>query len=239
MVATKAVYGVCVDPHNDYQIGSRVDNTIALWDRRMFDKPLLTLVQNKAVTKILWCPTRHNLLGSLQRDSTVLHLADLRGLGSEEEIASGMDGGGDPPAALERSVAPGSSHTITSFSWHPTDSNRLLTISMPGTITDYTVCERITLNWGSGSGQFVWSYGNTTLKMLTDSSTGLLDDISVKIKRRATTDYGLKAELWQNGDLTEDEQLKKLWYWLYISKSLVEDGMRIINYKLESNLKMN
>lgn len=55
---TKAVYGVCIDPFNDYQLASRVDNMIAIWDRRMFDKPVLHLTQNKAVTKIAWCPTR-------------------------------------------------------------------------------------------------------------------------------------------------------------------------------------
>lgn len=72
------------------------------------------------------------MLASLLRDSTVLHLADLRGLGNEDEMAS--EGDGDPPSALERSVVPGSTHTITSFSWHPTDNNRLLTITTPGII---------------------------------------------------------------------------------------------------------
>lgn len=62
-----------------------------------------------------------------------------------------------------------------------------------GALTDYIVCDRITLNWGSGSSPFVWSDSNTTLKMLTDESHLLLNDISLKIKHRATIDYGLKV----------------------------------------------
>lgn len=60
----------------------------------------------------------------------MLHLADLRGLTGEEGLPN--NGEGDPPSALERSVSPGSPHNITSFSWHPTDSNRLLTIALSG-----------------------------------------------------------------------------------------------------------
>ena len=33
-----------------------------------------------------------------------------------------------------------------------------------------------------------------------------------------------QPELWQNGDLAEEEPLKNLWHWLYLSRSLVEDG---------------
>nr|CAD7572092.1 unnamed protein product [Timema californicum] len=58
MTQTKAVYGLVVDPHNDYQIASFFENQIAIWDTRNFEKPILTLTQNKHVTKVLWCPTR-------------------------------------------------------------------------------------------------------------------------------------------------------------------------------------
>lgn len=42
------------------------------------------------------------------------------------------------PTVLERTVVPGSPHNITSFSWHPVDENRLLTIALSG--------ENITIN---------------------------------------------------------------------------------------------
>jgi hypothetical protein len=42
-----------------------------------------------------------------------------------------------------------------------------------------------------------------------------------------------QPELWQNGDLAEDESLKNLWHWLFLSRSLVEDGsMQGVDSKL-------
>lgn len=67
--ATKAIYNVSVDPHNNYHLLSSVDNQIIIWDTRCFEKPVLTLSQNRQIAKVLWCPTRHNLLGALQKDS--------------------------------------------------------------------------------------------------------------------------------------------------------------------------
>lgn len=34
----------------------------------------------------------------------------------------------------------------------------------------------------------------------------------------------LQPELAHNGDIAENEILKNLWQWLYLSRSLVEDG---------------
>lgn len=39
------------------------------------------------------------------------------------------------------------SHPIMSFSWHPTQENRMLTISQNNQLLDYTVFDRITLVW--------------------------------------------------------------------------------------------
>lgn len=66
---------------------------------------------------------RHNLLGSLQRDSTAIHLHDLQQSMDDAE-----------PSILERSVQVGSSSHLTSFSWHPTHENRLLTIAFSGKV---------------------------------------------------------------------------------------------------------
>lgn len=68
---TKAVYDLSVNPHNNNYLLSHVDNQITIWDTRWFEKAVLTLSQGKPVTKVLWCPTRHNLLGALQKDSGI------------------------------------------------------------------------------------------------------------------------------------------------------------------------
>lgn len=72
---------------------------------------------------------RHNLLGSLQRDSTVVHLHDVQQSVDEAE-----------PSVLERSVQPGNADDfITAFSWHPTHDNRLLTTTLSGMSTQYNI----------------------------------------------------------------------------------------------------
>ncbi|XP_031849285.1 GATOR complex protein mio isoform X3 [Nomia melanderi] len=214
--ATKAVYNVSVNPYNNYHLVSSVDNQITIWDTRCFEKPVLTLLQGRQVTKVLWCPTRHNLLGVLQKDSATLHLFDIQHCG----IGGGED---TEPGALERTVAP-PWHNPISFSWHPTHVYRLLAISQQG-LTDYTVCERITVNWSTRS-HLAWNHASKSFKYIcsNDSIYKALDDISILTKTRAASEYGLLPELAQNGELAENDTLKNLWQWLYLSRYLVEDG---------------
>lgn len=119
---TKAVYSLAVNPHNDCHLLSHVDNQITIWDTRYFEKPVLTLPQNRQVTKVLWCPTRNNLLGSLQKDSGSLYLHDIQQCGPGDDTE---------PGVLERTVVPPWTNP-TSFSWHPKHTNRLLGISQQG-----------------------------------------------------------------------------------------------------------
>ncbi|XP_058794718.1 GATOR complex protein MIOS-B [Phymastichus coffea] len=216
---TKAVYSLAVNPHNDYHLVSHVDNQITIWDTRYFEKPVLTLSQARQVSKVLWCPTRHNLLGSLQKDSASLYLHDIQHCGPGGEDTE--------PGALERTIAPPWTNP-SSFSWHPSHVNRLLAISQQAlsyTLTDYTVYERITLNWSTRS-HLVWNHASKSFKYIccNDNIYRALDDISILTKNRASAEYGLLPELSQNGELAENDILKNLWQWLYLSRSLVEDG---------------
>ncbi|XP_014242242.1 GATOR complex protein MIOS-B [Cimex lectularius] len=212
---TKAVYGVTVPPHPSYLVASYIENQIAIWDVRSFEKPVVTLQQGKPVTKILWSPTRSNLLGSLQRDSRSIHLHDVQQMEDME------------PTILERSIKPLLNHIqITSFSWHPKDENRLLTINLSGSMTDYTIFERITLNW-SQSCNLVWTHGQRMLKSVpvSDPSYSIFGDISSLMKKRAFQGYGLKNELKENANLVDDEQVQKIWHWLDHSKALIDGGV--------------
>ncbi|XP_049939369.1 GATOR complex protein MIOS isoform X2 [Schistocerca serialis cubense] len=215
---TKAVFGVCIDPHMENQLASFIENQIYIWDLRNFEKPVLTLNQGKPVTKILWCPTRRNLLGSLLRDSCSINLHDIRHtvVGTDEV----------EPTLLERSVQPCSTHSITSFSWHPASENRLIAIDAVGSIRDYIVSERITVNC-SPRFDLVWIHGGRSLKKLNENFAvyGLCDDISTTMKKRAMNEYGLKPDISQNGRLAEDEMLNSIWKWVGVAQSLVEEGV--------------
>ena len=125
-------------------------------------------------------------MGSLLKDSSSIHLHDVQHtmVGNEEV----------EPTVLERSVHPGTTENISSFSWHPMHESRLLTISLKGFVTDYVVFERITLNW-SPTSHIAWTHGRRTLKLISDQDLiyNCWNDISVKMRRRALSDYGLKV----------------------------------------------
>lgn len=73
---------------------------------------------------------RHNLLGSLQKDTKAISLHDVQQSMDEAE-----------PSALERTVHPGQGNIhLASFSWHPTHENRLLAISHTGHILYIIFC---------------------------------------------------------------------------------------------------
>ena len=67
-------------------------------------------------------------------------------------------------------------------------------ILVAGAITDYTVFERMTLNW-SPSTHIVWTYGRQHLKLISDHDKvySNFQDLGPKIKRRALAEYGLKV----------------------------------------------
>jgi WD repeat-containing protein mio len=137
---------------------------------------------------VIFCCFRHNLLGTLSRDSSSLCLYDVQHatVGEEEETA-----------AIERFVTPGQPEVhLASFCWHPQHENRLLAVSQSGKIHDYTVSERVTLNF-SPSQHLVRSVGRRSLKMI-DETSGMyekLNDIAFTMKQRALSDYGLKVKL--------------------------------------------
>lgn len=213
---TKAVHGICMNPHNDAYVASYIDHQINIWDTRNFEKALISLVVLKPVVKLAWCPTKHNLLGSLLRESTHINLYDIEHCSTNEEIE---------PSVIERLVSTGSMHHLTSFAWHANDENRFLAIAVTGAITDYTVFDRITLNWASNS-NITWTYGRKTIKYMDESSNihSVLQDVSEKIKQRACTSYGLKDEFAENAQLVDDEMLANVWLWLDLSSKLVEEG---------------
>lgn len=71
-IATKAVYGVAVDPFSDQRICSFVDNQLFLWDLRHTEKPLVSISDTKPFVKLQWDPVRRNIVTSLSRDSLMI-----------------------------------------------------------------------------------------------------------------------------------------------------------------------
>ncbi|CAH2048926.1 unnamed protein product, partial [Iphiclides podalirius] len=232
VATSRQCLGVCAEP-GGWQLASRGEGGLCVWDARALARPLLALPTAKPPRTIQWCPTRRNLLLSLQRDSSTLRLYDIQqaqeykptqsvdssmaatpALEEGEEAARG-------PSVLQRDVCP-AGQPLASFCCHPAHEARLLALCLNGGVVEYTVCERVTLAWGARGG-LVWA-GGGALRLMQDDFYAALRDVSHLMQQRANTDYGLKPDLWQNADLAEDEALSGLWHFLALSKSLVEDG---------------
>lgn len=59
-------------------------------------------------------------------------------------------------------------------------------------LTDYTVCERITVNWSTRS-HLAWNHASKAFKYIcsNDNIYKALNDISILTKTRAASEYGL------------------------------------------------
>ncbi|ENN79182.1 hypothetical protein D910_02334, partial [Dendroctonus ponderosae] len=211
---TKAALGVCTNPKDDKYLASYFENQIYVWDTRNIEKPIQILPQAKPVLKVGWCPTKSNLLTTLQRDNGYVSLYDIQypTIGNEDV----------EPTVMERTINLKSTYPLASFSWHPHDENRIMTCSVE--LRDHSVYDRITLNL-TPYFQLIWSHGKKTLKCLDVKHISGCGDISTKIQRRAKAQYGLDDDLYKNAEMVkEDEVLANVWHWLHLSAKLVEDG---------------
>ncbi|CAH1238277.1 MIOS [Branchiostoma lanceolatum] len=212
---TKAVYGVAIDPHVDTRIASYVEGQVSIWDTRVFEKPVLTLTEQRHIAKIAWSPTRYGLLGISCKDSPVVRLYDIQ--------HSGVGGDDYEPAIIERSVQPCGEESLSSFAWHPTHENRLMIITTKGNLTDLTVFERISLSWSPHS-SITWACGKRLHHLTAHPTCTAEDDISIKMKRRARNGYGLQTDqISRNADMApEDSDIRTLWHWLdYILSDMI------------------
>jgi len=220
----KAMNGVCVDPYNDYRFASFAEGAqgpVLVWDTRNFKEPVITLPQvnqTKQISKISWCPTRRNLLGTLFKNSPVIKLTDLMHLPSENfgSFSPVMDDEREV-VILERKIQP-TKATLSSFSWHPTHHNIMLTSSTSGNVNYVKVFERISLCWSPGNG-LVWGCGSNMLNCSENADVLPLDckDTSTIMRERAQQGYGEKSvmkDLQKLKDILKDPVLVKLWTWL-------------------------
>lgn len=197
-----------------------------LWDTRNFEKPVTTQTENGNIVKIGWSPTRSNVLSLLTKDSCVVKLYDVQ---HPQGVADDVE-----PTMVERTVQPFSNAAVlSSFSWHPHDENRMLAVTSGSSVRDYTVFDRITLNWSPPS-ELVWTQGRKLVHCWDDRdySYELSGDIAVKMRKRALLGYGLEPEdLGKNAELIPgDSHLRGLWSWLDLQRFLEESSrLKLVN----------
>lgn len=241
---TKAVYGVTVDAFSDKRFASFFENTIYIWDSRFFDKPLVTIVESKPISQISWCPTRNHSFSALMTGDDFVKIYDIQqaSLFSEDfeakiverlihPFASSSSTVSDSPTTIsyEQNVIgsftgvpnPNMPKQIASYDWHPTSELRLIAISNSRDVIALNICDRITLNW-SPICEIVWTKGKRILQCLDprDEKYKSLDDISVNMRHRAITNYGMIVEEGPHHQRGDDSDLIGLLRWVKLAKAL-------------------
>lgn len=214
---TKMIRGACVDRQNEHRIATFNENHVSVWDVRNFDKPMLTFQELKAVSMIRWCPTRKGYLGILSQDSLTVKIYDILHLpqtvGSEE-----LD-----QYYSERTIKVLNPQIVSSFSWHPKQDSRLLTITQQGLLRDLIVQEHIPFNWSADS-ILVTAHGKSMSSTSFTKDDSIPQDIAVRMKERILQGYGLKSDpIWNNVYAIKDEaELLGVWRWLAYAREMLE-----------------
>lgn len=248
MTQTRAVYGLTVDPFCDKRFASFVDNSLYIWDTRFFDKPLVSIIESKPISQISWCPTRNHHFSALRTGDHFVKIYDIQqaSLFSEDfdakiverlihpfatssiapatPLASNANMFYDMSSSSSNTIPTHSSNPqkqITSYDWHPVADARMIAISNTRDVIALNICDRITLNW-SPICEIVWTKGKKILQCLDsrDEKYKSLDDISVNMRQRAITNYGMIVEDGPHHQRGDDSDLIGLLRWVKLAKSL-------------------
>ncbi|XP_041365811.1 GATOR complex protein MIOS-like [Gigantopelta aegis] len=216
----KSVYGVCVDSLGDRMLASFGENQVAIWDLRSFEKPILTLPEAKNVIKISWCPTRQGMLSVLVKDSNVIKMYDIRHSVFGSDVTE--------PVLIERNIQSFRQSVVSSFCWHPSQENRLLSVAFSGDLQDIKMYERIPLVWSPSF--HLRSVSNKLLVEFCHDKSNHDNDISLEMFGRVQRHYGFyNDDLSQNIQAVEDKpHLHGLWRWLASVQCFSGNGSRAI-----------
>eukprot|EP01103_Thecamoeba_quadrilineata_P012751 TRINITY_DN3369_c0_g1_i2.p1 TRINITY_DN3369_c0_g1~~TRINITY_DN3369_c0_g1_i2.p1 ORF type:complete len:703 (-),score=75.42 TRINITY_DN3369_c0_g1_i2:64-2172(-) len=211
---SKAILGISCDPFNNEQMATFCDDgIIKLWDLRRFSEPILTLNTNsKGLAQIGWNSIRSGILGSLSKDENVVKFWDLKGYQNFGE------GSSDIPVT-KRCRTHSAKETLSSFSWHPTNENQLLTLTSIGSVEVTTLNETVPISW-SCHGDLATGYGKFVMEgsVFTPNTTGesTSPDICNVMINRAKKGYSLDIQ--KNLDMSSDDlspELKRMWVWAH------------------------
>ena len=244
-IATRAVHGLTVDVFEERRFASYFDNTIYIWDGRFFDKPVVTIVESKPISQLSWCPTRKHTFSALMTGDDFVKIYDIQqaSLSSEDfdakiverlihpfaKSASTPSSSPTATSSYDQTVA-GSfmgvqsmniPKQINSYEWHPTNEFRMIAISNTRDVIAMNICDRITLNW-SPICEIVWTKGKEIIQCLDprDEKYKSLDDISVNMRHRAITNYGMVVEDGPHHQRGDDSDLIGLLRWVKLAKAL-------------------
>lgn len=198
-ISTKnSLNGISCSP-NGFHILSHAENFFSIHDLRFFDKTMMQINTAKPIQSAQWNPTTSNVVGVVQGDH-LLYLYENINEDSEPYL---------------RTCAPfgkGSRNNISSFTFNPQYEERGLFLSTCSNIIEYTIPFKSTVLFDVKLNTLMLN-DSKDIKLLSSSMSSLNEDedISLIMQKRALKDYGLIADIKENGDLSNDPQLKSVW----------------------------
>lgn len=234
---SKAVYGVCFDPHNNNCMATfSEDPNIKLWDiRNLNSEPVLTLPTSSKVLQISWCAARGpGILGSLCKDDPFIKVWDINSGASWEDIHEQKERVHDIMYTSETYKV---NEKTTSFSWNP-KSGKLLAVNND-IIELLPIREDFPLSFSPHSRIAV-----ANRKKAAEGALGI-NDISLIMYERAKKGYSGDIAFNKDFDFG-DQDLSFIWNWVYEMKYVFSKGktgdikgvLSIITSKLQ-NIKMS
>eukprot|EP01135_Chromosphaera_perkinsii_P001387 Nk52_evm4s166 gene=Nk52_evmTU4s166 len=231
-VLTKAVYGICVDPHSTNRFASFLpsEGTVYVWDMRRFAEPFSIInawtgsgseksSNAPKISQIQWCKPNNNAILSVLRSET--SILDLWDIGEGPEMAVKLKGDGMQQGGVSHKQSRSESLKSTaSFSWHPFYRNTMLTMDYNGQFGVRDVFDILPISW-SVHGEICVAvekkmYALTPFKerkpdKLSSEADSLHNlDISEVMRRRAQMGYRMNAA--ENRQIVKnDGMLQKAW----------------------------
>ncbi|GAM17954.1 hypothetical protein SAMD00019534_011290 [Acytostelium subglobosum LB1] len=255
----KSVNGISIDPFDNNRMATMSEDSIVkIWDMRKFDDPVMTINTNyKSVQQIEWCPTRSGILATSGRDKNSIKLYDVKAP-VEQARSPRPDRKSTSDQNLMYSFKPTKTlhvQDISSFSWHPKNECRMLTVSHQGVVEVINVNENIPLAW-SPAGDLCFSFGmhliegptkgNTIEPNLAEERFANLTndgrynrDISLLMKERAKTGYS--ANIDDNVKISSkfnEKDIFYLWGWIQRIPQLLQQFQKKIIVKPAEQLQL-
>lgn len=199
-ISTKhTLNGVKCSP-NGFHVLSYAENFFAIHDLRYFDKAMMQFNTPKVIQAAQWSPTTSNVVGVIQGD----HLLYLYENINEDS---------DPYLRTCSPFAKDTKNNILSFSFGSQLEERGLFLSTCSKIVEYSIPHKNTVLFDVKQSNVLLT-ASKDVKFISSpmsSSNKGDEDISQVMQKRALKDYGLIADIKENGDLSSDPRLKSVW----------------------------
>ncbi|EFA82384.1 hypothetical protein PPL_04809 [Heterostelium album PN500] len=236
----KSVNGISVDPFDNNRLATMSeDSVVKIWDMRKFDEAIISINTNyKAVQQIEWCPTRSGILATSGREKSTVKLYDIKApieqTKSPRPDRKSTTSSSSSEQTIHYNSKPTKTHhssdIVSSFSWHPRNECRMLTVSYQGVVDVVSLNENIPITW-SPHGDLCFSFGmhliegpskNTTIEpnLSNEKYSHLRNDgrynrdISLLMKERAIAGYSALVD--DNVNISNkfnDRDINSLWLW--------------------------